>query len=901
MARYVLPVVGAVVGFIYGGPAGASLGWSLGAAVGGLVDPQVIKGPGIGDIAQQTSQEGVPRPIVFGLSQPIAGNVIVSGEPRVVKKKKSGKGGPKVETETVYRTYAIRICEGPIAKVLRVWKNNQLVYDARPGSGMTQDNAEFLKTARFFLGTFTQNPSPDIEALFGAGTTPAHRGTAYMVMADDDLTDMRGAIPQFQFQVTSASIGQVFGDGDGWEYQTGAGVIVPPDPSTWPVPSSGWGAAQPAPFGFTPVGRTPIGPINTNWPPATWIWMRRTFQLGIVNNLQLTLTAENSGYVYWDGVYVGAHNPSNAQGGDGTSVINIPSNLATPGEHTMAIYGLDESSSVSNPSNSFTYMRPILAGTGSDLALSTVVSRVCDAAGMEQSMYDVSALTDVVAGITLINTYPAYTILQSLSQVFFFLPSNYDGVLHFVKGGGNSVATITESDMVDDNDQDVEQTQRDDSIAVPRVMHLLYYDVDGGLATDKQTSERAGDRRAVGEQSMQSAVMMYSTQAARAVAVNHKVSIEELRGSLRFCLPDSWLELVPANPVIVQWNGRSERCRITKLEVLDGYQQYELYHDRQSSYTSIVEGIPAAPQTPPPSNIIGPTLVEPLDIHILRDADDNAGLIFYVAISGTQPAWTGALVELSLDGGQNYIDSVTSGVDSTMGVLEAELPDHPQSFPDVVHTLAVQINTPYAEFEETDLAGLLNRKNLAIVGDEIIQFAEADETSEGHWELTTLLRGRKGTQTQSHAIGTRFVLLDPGALGVIPASIVDIGRTFTFRATSFGESEDTATIVSMVYVGRSQREREAAYLRARIDGSNALVEWQGVGRLGSGAQVAHGARFTGYHLTFEGSGTGDVAIEIDTTAQSYVQDVSSLSQPIRVAVSQVNSLTGEGPEIEVYI
>lgn len=206
MARYVLPVVGAVVGFIYGGPQGAMWGWSLGAAVGGAVDPQVIKGPSIGDLAQQTSQEGVPRPIVFGTSVPMAGNIIASAEPRIVRRTQGGKGGPKVKTESVFRTYAIRICEGPITTVLRVWRNNELVYDARPGSGFSAENTEFLGVARFFLGTFTQNPSPDLEAAFGVGTTPAHRGTAYMVMANEDLTDLRGAIPQFQFQIYNGTM-----------------------------------------------------------------------------------------------------------------------------------------------------------------------------------------------------------------------------------------------------------------------------------------------------------------------------------------------------------------------------------------------------------------------------------------------------------------------------------------------------------------------------------------------------------------------------------------------------------------------------------------------------------------------------------------------------------------------
>lgn len=204
MARQVLPVVGAAVGAWFGGAKGAQWGWMIGSLVGNIVDPQVIKGPSLGDFAQQTSQEGMPRAIVFGLSPPLGGNVCATSTPKVVKKKqRQGKGGPVTETENVYRTYGISVCEGPITGFLRVWRNGVLVYDARPDAdaSMAAQNTEFLKTARFFLGGYNQMPSPDLETVYGVGNTPAMRGTAYMVMANEDLTDMRGAIPQYAFQV----------------------------------------------------------------------------------------------------------------------------------------------------------------------------------------------------------------------------------------------------------------------------------------------------------------------------------------------------------------------------------------------------------------------------------------------------------------------------------------------------------------------------------------------------------------------------------------------------------------------------------------------------------------------------------------------------------------------------
>src|SRR5690606_24714981 len=120
----------------------------------------------------------------------------------VRKRQRQGKGGPKVETEHVYRTYAIGVCEGPITRFVRIWRNNTLVFDVSEFPQKThEENVEFLKHARFFLGTWDQNPSPALEKIFGVGTTPSHRGTAYMVMEDEELTDLRGAIPQWMFQV----------------------------------------------------------------------------------------------------------------------------------------------------------------------------------------------------------------------------------------------------------------------------------------------------------------------------------------------------------------------------------------------------------------------------------------------------------------------------------------------------------------------------------------------------------------------------------------------------------------------------------------------------------------------------------------------------------------------------
>lgn len=200
--RQVLPIVGAAVGAYFGGAQGAQLGWAIGSMVGNAVDPQVIKGPSIGDLSQQTAQEGTPRAIVFGLSQPISGNIVACSQPKIVTHRQSqGKGsGPVTTSQSVLRTYAVAICEGPITAVIRVWANGKLVYDAREG-GDPSGNAYFLANSQIFLGTYDQMPSAQLEVIFGAGKVPAMRGTAYIAWHDIDLTSQGGAVPQYVFQV----------------------------------------------------------------------------------------------------------------------------------------------------------------------------------------------------------------------------------------------------------------------------------------------------------------------------------------------------------------------------------------------------------------------------------------------------------------------------------------------------------------------------------------------------------------------------------------------------------------------------------------------------------------------------------------------------------------------------
>ena len=103
---------------------------------------------------------------------------------------------------------------------------------------------------------------------------------------------------------------------------------------------------------------------------------------------------------------------------------------------------------------------------------------------------------------------------------------------------------------------------------------------------------------------------------------------------------------------------------------------------------------------------------------------------------------------------------------------------------------------------------------------------------------------------------------------------------------------------SVIFTGQSQVERRPAYLQARRDGTDVVASWQGVGRLGGGANVAMGVQFAGYTVTIT---DGTTTQAHDTADTSYTGSLAAFTGPITVRVHQRNNLTGPGPNIEVTI
>lgn len=923
MARVALAVGGAVAGFLIGGPAGAQWGLMAGNVLGSLV-PQNVRGPSIEEGATQTTAEGAPRAIIFGTAM-VSGNVIDAGKTRkVTRKQRQGKGGQSVTTEALLRTYAVRICEGPIGGLLMVKKDGKIVYDIRPDANFAEDSARFLQGCRVYLGDGGQLPDPDLESIRGIGEVPAYRGSAYVVFVDDDVTDRRGSIPQYEFVLskgpieeetkTATSIGQNLGGvhflggveleshvritSDDFGNSTCVLLFIRHLVVSW--------ASGSADANITVLCGGESFIVATTFPTGfDWANNRQGYTLLQVNKL-------NPGSVI-DLSYKIVKPPDNY---NPEMTFNMNVEVYTPGSLELyreasdspmidwkdRLFGIFEPRIEGDVEKYFYanedwWGKPVFNSGGwqgvnsGGIELSKIVDDIHARCKSQQDSWDSSELTDFVHGLVLASAgYSGADAINTLRAPYFFDRTEWGGKVRYIKRGKPSFLTITQDHLVDEPDE----SRREDQIEYPRKFHLTYQSAAVNYESAQSTSDRSSpDVRVTGEAAMQVPVVLTPELAATKAAILHKTSWAEAAGDVKFSVPDSFIRIVPTDCILLNIRNSSRRLRIENVENAAGVIQITGRVDRQSAYGSTAGYVPLPTPTPPVTGVVGPTELAVLDIPALRDNDD--ALLYYAVVSGSSTAWRGALLQISLNSGASYSDVVEMDFSATMGRLAAPLGAASPWYTDRTNIIDVEISRESDVLEiSTDVEFLSRGGAIALRFDdgtwEVAQFRDAEHVAGTRWRLSTLHRGQLATPSGSHPVGSRFVLLED--VTRLSAESAWLQAVLTHRAPSFGATQESAPAQSMSYAGNAQREWPVASLVAAVDAGTLTASWAPRHRFGTDVAPLASLNFQGFRVSIS---DGVAAIGFDTLEAAVTRDVSGLSMPITISVAALNRITGPGP------
>lgn len=526
--------------------------------------------------------------------------------------------------------------------------------------------------------------------------------------------------------------------------------------------------------------------------------------------------------------------------------------------------------------------------------LDEVISTIHSWCLQPSNEYDVSALSDIpVRGLVLAGGYTGKDAINTLQQLWMIDSPEYDKLIHYRKRGANIVETLTFDDLIDEP----EEATREQAIEYPKKLHVDYQSPVVDYAPAKATSSRSSiDARVIGEINIQVPVVLTADEAFQRAAVLHKVSWADADGEVVFSVPDQYLGLVPGDCVSLFLRGNIRRLRIDRVEYYPGRLKLTCRGDRQSAYTSNVEGLTPPPPTPPPPSIVGPTMLIVGDWPALRDQDDQSVPVKYIAMGGITEAWHGALGEQSLDGGTTYSEIVEVYSGAVMGTLQEGISDAAPYFADHTNTVVVQLDLDDFEIDSLTQSQFLSENGgFALVKAdntfEIMQYRDAVDMGDGLYELSYLQRGRLNSETHSFDAGDRFVLLS--TVAVVPASTAQIGVDVYHRATSFGQTVEDGTVVNDVYEGNSQREWPVAHVLLERSGDTITGTIVPRHRFGTEINPVRSINWTNYEITFQDS--VDQVETVTQTADTFSYDASAMTFPVTVTVYQVNRITGAGP------
>jgi hypothetical protein len=174
-----------------------------------------LKGPRLDDLNVSLADYGSVIPRIWG-SRKIQPQIIWAEQLHEVKTTQKTKGG-KYDQYKYYGTWAVLLCDQEIDEVAAIWFDKRKVFDrtrAGPislaalfGNEGDSDSQKLSQgvNMRVYKGTETQNPDHRIvawcEDRYGPDTTPAYRGSAYIVFQEIPLENSGNRIPQISVDV----------------------------------------------------------------------------------------------------------------------------------------------------------------------------------------------------------------------------------------------------------------------------------------------------------------------------------------------------------------------------------------------------------------------------------------------------------------------------------------------------------------------------------------------------------------------------------------------------------------------------------------------------------------------------------------------------------------------------
>jgi hypothetical protein len=531
--------------------------------------------------------------------------------------------------------------------------------------------------------------------------------------------------------------------------------------------------------------------------------------------------------------------------------------------------------------------------------------------GYDAADFNVSGVIGTLQGYSFTRQTGAASNLLPLLQAYQIDVRQNDWVIEFLMRGPRSpVADWTIDDLgarePGENDAEPFDVMMVDKLNLPVRIYLNFVNPDTEYEQDTAAMRRRTNVLGISREETYSTPIVLKKAFAQRLAERLVFERWSLFQEYTCFTHHGNLLVEPSDILRVTYKSRIYLMRVLRVDVganliieVHGV-RYDpnAYIDSESVVNNPIGVVPQV------INVAASSQVFLLDIPLLRDTDDDDGFYIGAAPAGSGTTWPGAAIYRSVDGATyTQVESIRSPL--VYGAAVTALGDGSPYVFDRGHSVQVRLAFPYALASVSD-AELLDGANPALLGDEIIQYGTATQISATIWELSNLLRGRRGTDTQtaSHSAGERFVILDQNRLRRIRPGSGDIGVTRWYKAVTFGQQISTAAAIPFVNTAKGLWPYAPDHVVGERDGSNNLtITWirrtRVFGEWRDYVDVPLGETSESYELDIYDSGSVVRTITATSATASYTaaeQTTDGLTpgDPIVLKLYQLSAIVGRG-------
>lgn len=572
-----------------------------------------------------------------------------------------------------------------------------------------------------------------------------------------------------------------------------------------------------------------------------------------------------------------------------------------------------------------------------------IIQDICDKIGFEPYQVDVTELKDEeIAGFIIERPTPAMSVVQQLSDIFFFDFFESDNKLKFVSRGRDPLTYTPDVQIPQYKLGTVEEIgggreflkeTRNQEIDIPQTVSFTFIDADNDYNTNTAHVRRPRSPLQnvhTREKLDVNVPIVLKPNEAKSIAHRLLYGLWSERITYDFHLSWEYLALDPTDVAeITLDDGYVFSARLAETDLGANYEiaMSGISH-LNGTYSAEVKGAPAGGviitnKTYPPS-----VRAVALDIPYLSpiDVDNSVQPEVYYGVAALGPDFRSAgLAYNVVNGDEGGLGGVIS--DLPWGTIVGMVPTPPNNnhlITDTVNEIILSpafdfsLNDGMYEWESVDPVNWPNESNIIVIGKEIIKFRDVVENPDGTVTISHLIRGCRGTDPEcyNHDPGEQWYIATTIGLNDKVHALSDLNKTISYSVQS-GSFTSIGFATQFTLEGRSLFPwAPCAFKRNDISGDSTIT-WERRTRIGGELKDGSGTiplaedseEYQVFILdsqydpdTFDPGDSGtylrvfeDVTTrEVNYTSAMKTTDGKADDDPIHVVAYQISSYVGRG-------